>query len=501
MLNKKTAQTKREEVAPGIKKSRWKASGLSTQSDLYQKHVKVMPKRVKGIYRRIKWLILFILLGIYYLIPFIRWDRGPQAPNQAVLVDFAHSRFYFFFIKIWPQEVYFITGLLILAAMGLFLVTALFGRIWCGYTCPQTVWTDLFVAVERFFEGDRNARIKLERSPWTKNNKILKKIGKHITWILIAMATGGAWILYFHDAPTIVKNLFTGHAPVTSYVFLGIMTFTTYALAGFMREQVCTYMCPWPRIQASMIDEESLNVTYRYDRGEPRGPHKKGASWEGRGDCIDCHQCIAVCPTGIDIRDGAQLECIGCALCIDACNGIMEKINRPKGLIAYDTDVNIQRRLKGEEPRFNLVRARTIIYAMIVFVISSVILYGLANRTTIEMNIMRDRVPNFVRLSDGSIRNGYTVKILNKSSEDKNFIITAEDIINPNINIIGVKPTNGQYILHVPADKTLGYKLYLSLEDVKDHKNREVFNFLIKDTDTGHTAHTETMFITGTGKE
>jgi len=262
-----------------------------------------------GLYRNIKWLALFVLLGIYYITPWIRWDRGPGQPSQAVLVDFENARFYFFFIEIWPQEVYYITGLLILAALGLFLATSLFGRVWCGYACPQTIWTDLFIQVEKFFEGDRNARMKLDKAPWT-TKKVFKKTGKHLVWLLIAALTGGAWILYFHDAPTIARDFFTGHAPTTSYVFITLMTFTTYWLAGHMREQVCTYMCPWPRIQAAMIDEDALNVTYRYDRGEPRGAHKKGTSWDDRGDCIDCRQCVAVCPVGIDIRDGLQLECI-----------------------------------------------------------------------------------------------------------------------------------------------------------------------------------------------
>ena len=488
---------KRTEVAPGIEQSRWKASGLSTQSDLYQKHVKIMPKRVKGTFRRLKWIALFLMLGVYYFIPFLRWDRGPHAPDQAVLIDFAHSRFYFFFIEIWPQEVYYITGLLILAALAMFLVTALFGRVWCGYACPQTVWTDLFVAVERFFEGDRNARIKLEKSKWTENNKILKRLGKHITWILIAMATGGAWILYFHDAPTIARDLLTGHAPMTSYVFLGIMTFVTYALAGFMREQVCIYMCPWPRIQAAMIDEEALNVTYRHDRGEPRGPHKKGATWEGRGDCIDCLQCIAVCPTGIDIRNGLQLECIGCALCIDACNGIMEKIGRPKGLIAYDTDTNIERRLKGEKTRFHLIRPRTIIYSIMVSLIAGVMLYGLMNRSVLDLNVQRDRVPNFVRLSDGSVRNGYTLKILNKTSDERRIKLETDGLASPHIRVIGLPDTEGTYTLVVPADRTLDYKLYLSLKDVSALKNSEAFTFRLTDMDNGNTTETQSMFITG----
>jgi cytochrome c oxidase accessory protein FixG len=202
-------------------------------------------------------LLLFATLGLYYIIPWIRWDRGPGAPDQAVLADFAVGRFYFFGLEIWPQEVYYITGLLILAAVGLFLATALFGRVWCGYFCPQTVWTDLFLVVERFFEGDRNARMKLDRSTLSAH-KVARKTAKHATWLLVSFATGGAFILYWHDAPSLAQTFFAGQAPMTAYVFAGMLTLTTYALAGTMREQVCTYMCPWPRIQGALVDKDTL---------------------------------------------------------------------------------------------------------------------------------------------------------------------------------------------------------------------------------------------------
>jgi len=349
------------DAAEGVARLDAEAVNSASQRDLYQKRQQIYPKLVHGKFRLAKWVFLVLALGVYYLLPFVRWDRGPDAPSQAVLIDFPNTRFYFFFIEIWPQEVYYITGLLILAALVLFLVTALFGRVWCGYACPQTVWTDLFIAVERLFEGDRNRRILLDRAPMSFN-KAWRKGGKHTVWVLIAAATGGAWFLYFHDAFDLLRDFFTGQAPLTAYVFCAVLTFTTYSLAGLMREQVCTYMCPWPRIQAALTDRESLNVTYRTDRGEPRGRHKKGESWDGRGDCIDCKACVAACPMGIDIRDGAQLECIGCALCIDACDDIMDKISRPRGLIAYDTDDNITRRSQGEKPRFSFIRPRIVLY-------------------------------------------------------------------------------------------------------------------------------------------
>lgn len=485
----------RKKVAEGVVQSRAVASSPSTPQSLYAKRVKLYPKLAHGFYRNIKWFALFALLAIYYVTPWIRWDRGPDQPSQAVLVDFENARFYFFFIEIWPQEVYYITGLLILAALGLFLATSLFGRVWCGYACPQTIWTDLFIQVEKFFEGDRNARMKLDKAPWTPK-KFFKKAAKHISWVVIAGVTGGAWILYFHDAPTIARDFFTGHAPMTSYVFAAMLTFTTYWLAGHMREQVCTYMCPWPRIQAAMIDEEALNVTYRYDRGEPRGAHKKGTSWENRGDCIDCRQCVAVCPVGIDIRDGLQLECIGCSLCIDACNEIMVKVDRPKGLIAFDTDANVQRRLNGEPTRINLIRPRTVIYAVLFIGVGALMLYALLNRVTLDLNVLRDRQPNYVTLSDGSIRNGYTIKILNKATEPRQLRLKSDTLPSPVIRVAG-QAQNDEIILNVPADQTLDFRVTLAEDDIFSLQQKTDFNFILEDLLTGDKATSRAIFISG----
>src|SRR5215510_11935612 len=344
-------------------------SGPDDDVPLYAARRHIYPQRVHGTYRCVKWIVLYLTLGIYYLLPFVRWDRGPNAPSQAVLVDLANGRFYFFFIEIWPQEVYYVTGLLIIAAMALFLMNAVAGRIWCGYLCPQTVWTDLFQTIERWTEGDRREHMLRERQPWT-----IERLGrtglKHFLWLMVAWWTGGAWVLYFADAPTLVKDLATFQAPFVAYLWIGILTFTTYALAGHMREQVCLYMCPWPRIQAALTDEHALNGTYRFDRGEPRASVKKSEQLrlEGlpAGDCIDCRQCVNVCPTGIDIRDGAHLECIQCGLCIDACDNIMEKIGRPHRLIGYESEINLERRIQGQPPVHKIVRTRTVLYAAII---------------------------------------------------------------------------------------------------------------------------------------
>jgi cytochrome c oxidase accessory protein FixG len=293
-------------------------------------------------------------------------------------------------------------------------VTALFGRLWCGYACPQTVWTDLYIYVERLFEGDRNARMRLDAAPWSVG-KLWRKAGKHLVWIGVAFGTGGAWIFYFRDAPTLLREFWTLQAPLSSYVSCAVLTATTYVFAGHMREQVCIYMCPWPRIQGAMLDDHSLQVTYRYDRGEPRGAHKKAVSWDGRGDCVDCQACVVACPMGIDIRNGPQLECINCGLCIDACDEIMDKVDRPRGLIAYDTDAAVLDRKEGRKPVYRLVRPRTVYYGVALALVCGLMLWGLANRSLLDAYALRDRNPEFVRLHDGQVRNAYTLKFDNKT--------------------------------------------------------------------------------------
>ncbi len=277
--------------------------------NLYAAREPIFPKRVYGKFRNLKWVVMLVTLGIYYITPWIRWDRGPNLPDQAVLVDLAGRRFYFFWIEIWPHEFYFVAGLLIMAGLGLFLFTSALGRVWCGYTCPQTVWTDLFILVERWIEGDRNARLRLHRANWSFAKARLR-VTKWVVWALIALATGGAWVFYFADAPTLAAQFLSLSAPYVAWVTVGILAATTFVFGGFMREQVCIYMCPWPRIQGAMMDDDTLTVAYRDWRGEPRGKARDSTA----GDCVDCMACVNVCPMGIDIRDGQQMECITCAL-------------------------------------------------------------------------------------------------------------------------------------------------------------------------------------------
>ena len=408
---------------------------------LYATRQKIYPRLAHGIYRRLKWFVMVVTLGIYYGLPWLRWNRGPDLPDQAVLLDMTNNRFFFFFLEIWPQEFYFVTGLLILAALALFLITSAAGRVWCGYTCPQTVWTDLMIVIERFWQGDRNARIRLDKEPWGRA-KIFKKTMTHVSWLAIGLLTGGALVFYFRDAPTLARELVSGTAPSVAYLFLGIFALTTYVLGGLAREQVCTYMCPWPRIQGAMTDSHTLLVSYRTTRGEPRGAARKGpdgiVDWTKRGDCIDCQACVAVCPAGIDIRDGSQLECIQCALCIDACDTVMDKIGRPRGLIAYDTVARIEATASGQLQSWQFVRPRTMLYAGLFALVGAIMLAGWFNRAVVEVNVLHDRNPPFVRLTDGSIRNGYTVKVLNKLHTPRDYSVTVEGVAGAAVTIVGL---------------------------------------------------------------
>ncbi|MEQ8824642.1 MAG: cytochrome c oxidase accessory protein CcoG [Filomicrobium sp.] len=486
------AAAAKTEAAPGVERHDVNAVNAKDNRSLYAERVAIHPKRARGLFRNLKWLVMALTLGFYYLMPWVRWDRGPALPDQAFLIDFANQRLFFGPLEIWAQEFYYITGLLILGSLLLFLVTALAGRVWCGYACPQTVWTDLFIAVERFIQGDRNARLRLQKAPWTFD-KIWKLTATHSTWLLISLVTGGALVFYFRDAPTLAHELLTGTAPEIAYVFLGVFTASTYLLGGLAREQVCIYMCPWPRIQGAMFDDHSMLVTYRGHRGEPRGPHKKGETWEGRGDCIDCKQCVVVCPMGIDIRDGAQLECIHCALCIDACNEIMDKIGRPRNLIAYDTFHNLEAAETGKTAPVKVFRPRTILYMVLIPAVMALMTYGWMNRSELQLNVLRDRNPLFVRLSDGGIRNGYTVKILNKRHDTRSFKIGVEGLPSgisaPKIDIVGFQE-NDPTIAVVPDDLR-ALRLYLSLPKAEAAKlTSEATDLYFVVTDVGDKTQT-----------
>ncbi len=489
---------------------------------LYEARKKIFPKRANGTFRRFKWLVMLVTLAIYYLTPWIRWDRGPYAPDQAVLLDIANRRFYFFMIEIWPQEFYYIAGLLVMAGFGLFLVTSVVGRAWCGYTCPQTVWVDLFLVVERAIEGDRNSRMKLDAAPWSVN-KLARRVSKHAIWIVIGVLTGGAWIFYFADAPTLLDSFVHGDAPAVAYITVAVLTATTYVFGGLLREQVCTYMCPWPRIQAAMLDENSLTVTYNDWRGEPRtrGSKKAAAAGVVGGDCVDCNACVAVCPMGIDIRDGQQMECITCALCIDACDSVMDKIGKERGLISYATLADYQSNMavataNGTEPispqrihdadsklspsieHFHLkklFRPRVLVYFGAFAAVGVGLLTTLLLRDRLALNVLHDRNPQFVTLSDGSIRNGYTVKILNMVPVRREMELSLEGLEGATmVAEPSDQPAGRTLKFTAEPDQASPLKIFVRLPPQDDDSDEQQFQFVLVDKTLGESDRYKASF-------
>ena len=471
---------------------------------LYEKRKAVHNKRIDGSFRRFKWFVMLVTLAIYWGTPWIRWDRGPYAPDQAVLIDLANRRFYMFDIEIWPHEFYFVAGMLIMAGIGLFLVTSAVGRAWCGYACPQTVWTDLFQHVDRLFDGDRNSRMRLDKAPWTAG-KTARRLSKWSVYLLISMATGGAWILYFADAPTLFVDFFTGEAALVAYATVGILTFTTFWLGGFMREQVCIYMCPWPRIQTAMLDEKSLIVTYKDWRGEKRGSVKKAAkNPDEYGDCVDCNMCVAVCPTGVDIREGQQIGCITCGLCIDACDQVMAEVGRPRGLIDYATLEQCEREAAGEpaQPAWKaLIRPRVFIYFGVWAAIGLAMLFALGTRSHTDLTVSPDRNPPFMLMKDGSVRNSYTLRLRNMEARPREMEVALSGLPagavmwTDSINAADAAPSQ---VVDVPANETEIVRAYVT---VPPGTRPDEFDFVVTSLDEQGETDVQATTFTGPGGE
>ncbi|WP_282158431.1 cytochrome c oxidase accessory protein CcoG [Shimia thalassica] len=470
-------------------------STSDNEPGLYAAREPIFPKRVKGTFRNLKWIIMAITLGIYYLTPWIRWDRGPSLPDQAVLLDLGNRRFFFFMIEIWPHEFYFVAGLLVMAGLGLFLFTSALGRVWCGYTCPQTVWTDLFILVERWIEGDRNARLRLHRQKKWDLRKVRLRLTKYLSWILIALATGGAWVFYFTDAPTLLVDLIHGTAHPVAYTTIAVMTFTTIFFGAIAREQICIYACPWPRIQAAMMDEDTLTVGYREWRGEPRGKARKDEPEDAHGDCINCMACVNVCPMGIDIRDGQQLECITCALCIDACDDIMDKIGKPRGLIDYLALSDEENERSGTEPKNiwkHILRPRTIMYTSLWSLVGVALVVALFMRSEIDLTVAPVRNPTFVTLSDGTIRNTYEVRLRNKHGEDRPFRISIKGDPSLRVSLEGTPYET----VTVPADTMKLQRVYVLAprNSVPATSQSSGFRIWVEDASNGDRVYKDTVF-------
>lgn len=401
----------------------------NANAQYYAERVPIYPRSVKGRFRSLKNAVLVIAYGVYFLLPWLRWERA-VGPDQAVAFDLVGRRFYVFDLVIHPQDIFWLTGFLVIAAWLLFFVTGIAGRVFCGYFCFQTLWTDVYIMIERLVQGERPARIRLAKQPW--NAEKLRKLGlTHLLWLVVAFWTGLTFTLYWGDAPELARAVFTGTAPFPAYATTFFLTATTYVMAGLAREQVCTYMCPYARFQSAMFDRDTLIVSYDRSRGEgPAGRHKVGSGYKtreerqaaGAGDCIDCGYCVQVCPTGIDIRNGLQLQCIHCALCIDACDSIMDSMGWPRGLIRYTSD----NALAGGKTR--ILKPKTIGYGLGLVAAVTALIWGIAGQAKMDATVQQVRQPLYVVLSDGRIQNSYEIKVNNKTQQQLVIDIAVEGL-------------------------------------------------------------------------
>lgn len=429
---------------------------------------KIYPQQFKGKYRTIKNYIAAFLLFIYMIGAWIPYQRGFNMPNQAMMIDLPNRKAYLFNIIIWPEELYYLTLILILGAFGLFICTSLFGRLWCGYTCPHTTMVDVFTMVERLIQGDRNARIRLDQMEMN-SEKFLKKSITHSIWLIISFFFGFGWVGYFYDVKLLTDDLLSFSVSRNGLLWLISLMGTTYLFAGFLREKVCTHMCPYGRFQSGLADENTILVTYHNWRGEPRGKD------DLHGDCIDCNKCVIVCPMGIDIRDGLQMPCIGCGLCIDACNEVMEKIGRKPNLIEY-TSINRMKLLK-DGIISKILTPKIIIYCSVFIVTSTILGYALITKTPFILLVDKINSPLFTVTPDRSIRNSYILNIINKTPViQDNLCFSATGDLLINIQMLDNQYQN-EYCFTLQPGQSLNSQLFAKLPydkvDSAQYKNIE----------------------------
>ena len=395
-----------------------------TEETLYEKHVKIRPRPVKGRFASLRKTALLVLLGIFHILPFFQWNG-----RQAIFFDMPHRRFYIFGLNIWPQDFILLTFILLGLALLLFFATALLGRVWCGYACPHTVYTEVFLWIEQKIEGNRSEQLKLAREPW-RGRKGRKRILKYSLWAGVALAAGIGFVGYFTPIRQLIPDFFTLRANPQAYLWAALYGGFCYLQAGIVREQFCKYLCPYARFQGAMFDRDTLIIAYDAKRGEPRRRLKKQDREhpETLGFCVDCTMCVQVCPTGIDIRDGLQLECIACAACIDACDNMMDQLKAPRGLIRY-TSTN---RLAGLKTR--LLRPKTLAYGAVLCVAALLFALSITGKSDLDVNILRDRNVLARKISGGRIQNIYTVKILNKTEHPRRYTLSVAGIAGAEID-------------------------------------------------------------------
>ena len=455
----------------------------STENALYAAHKKIYPREVSGRFTRLRMLSVVVLLGIYYVTPLLQWDG-----RQALLFDLPARKFYIFGLTLWPQDFIYLAALLILAGLALFFFTALVGRVWCGYACPQTVWTEAYLWMERKIEGKRTSRMKLDKAP-TSAAKIRTKTLKHTVWIAFSLWTGFTFVGYFTPIDQLAIKLVSASLGPWETFWILFYSFATYGNAGFMREQVCKYMCPYARFQSAMFDSDTLIVAYHPERGDPRGSRRRGTDPKtvGLGDCIDCNVCVQVCPTGIDIRDGLQYECIACSACIDACDEIMDKMSYPRGLIRYTTEN------AAKSKQQHILRPRVMVYAAILLILCGALLTNLVQRVPLELDVIRDRNTLYRETREGLIENVYTLKILNMDSRTHRYTLRAD-------GIDGMKLVLDEPEIVVPAGVVQQLIVRLQADEFNMESRSVAVKFYLQAIEANHLTAVEEARFVGPGK-
>ncbi|MBL8416256.1 MAG: cytochrome c oxidase accessory protein CcoG [Propionivibrio sp.] len=450
---------------------------------LYEKHKTIYARSVKGVFNNWRWAMVFVTQALFYGLCWIDWGG-----RQAVLFHLVERKFYIFGMVFWPQDAIYLAVLLVISAYSLFLVTAVGGRLFCGYACPQTVYTELFMWIERKLEGERPARMKLDAQPMNPRKLRLKAI-KHSLWLLVALWTGVTFVGYFTPIRELIGSIASLTLGPWEIFWIFFYAAFLYMMAGFMREQVCKYMCPYARFQGVMFDPDSLIITYDAERGEPRGLRKKSvdAKAQNLGDCVDCGICVQVCPTGIDIRNGLQYECIACAACIDACDTVMDKVGYPRGLVRYSTENALAKHYKPRDILAHLMRPRTILYTSILLVIISATAWSLSSRIPLRVDILRDRSTLYREADDGRIENVFTLNVMNTDATTHRYAISVSGI--EGIDIAGDR------IIEVPAASNKSVLVIVSAQDASKGSNRIFFDVRAQNHDSIAVREKTTFFM------
>ena len=451
------------------------ASDEAAWGELYAAHQKIYPRSVQGIFAKWRWGFVFLTQIIFYCLPWLEWGQ-----RQAVLFDLGVRRFYIFGIVLYPQDFIYLTGLLVISAFSLFLFTAIAGRLWCGYACPQTVYSEIFMWIERKVEGDRTARMRLDSQDMSLE-KLVKKWYKHFLWIGLSIWTGFTFVGYFTPIRELGMEFFLGNMSSWEVFWVFFYGFATYGNAGFMREQVCKYMCPYARFQSAMFDKDTLIVTYDAERGEPRGARSKKADLASLslGACVDCTLCVQVCPTGIDIRNGLQYECIGCGACADVCNTVMDKVGYPRGLVKYSTQHAMQNKWTASQTLKHIFRPRVLIYTGILLLVVGLLFGSLLTRKSFKVDVVRDRATLARIVSGGNIENVYRLQIMNAAEKRQHFKVTAEGLYELKVltdsEDLTVESTQSRWVsvrLQVPYDSAVpgSYPVRFTIEASDDNE-------------------------------